>query len=77
MKEFLAQQENLILKLHLEFKKAVKIDSIVIALADAELNVNHVDQIVREEVDENDDFSGLSKQHGRMMLAALTLLWLI
>ena len=61
MKEFLAQQENLILKLHLEFKKAVKIDSIVTALADAELNVNHVDQIVREEVDENDDFSGLSK----------------
>ena len=48
VKEFLSQQETLVLKIHLEFKKALRIDSIVQSLADAELNINNIDQIVAD-----------------------------
>lgn len=48
VKEFLSQQETLVLKIHLEFKKAMRIDSIVQSLADAELNINNIDQIVAD-----------------------------
>ena len=44
---------------------------------DIEAIINNVDKIVAEEVEHQDDFQFLSKQHGRVLLAAMTLLWLI